>query len=167
MARIEIQLDDALVRDSLAGLLRAGANLHPAMDEIGAALVASTQQRFERGAGPDGNPWPRSLRATIEGGKTLVDSSRLLQSITHEASADGVTVGTNTIYAGTHQFGATIRAKGKALAFALPGGGFAVVQKVTIPARPFLGIDADDQREIGAILADHLRAAAPSLDGAP
>ena len=35
----------------------------PMMDEIGAAMVASTQLRFEDERDPDGNPWPPSIRA--------------------------------------------------------------------------------------------------------
>ena len=68
-------------------------------------------------------------------------------------SATGAAVGTNTIYAATHQFGAedrTIRAKkGKYLRFQT-GNGWVTVEKVTvnIPARPFLGISEEDQKEI-------------------
>jgi len=169
MASVHIRIDDDLVRRALAGLRAAAGDLYPAMDQIGAALTASTQARFERGRGPDGNPWPQSLRARLQGGQTLVDKAHLVQSITHQATGQGVDVGTNLIYAGIHQFGGTIKAKGGGkLRFKLAGGGFATVASVTMPARPFLGIDDDDERAIGAILADHLRAAAPgSIEGAP
>lgn len=117
-------------------------------DNIGASLVVSTQRRFERGQAPDGSPWPPSIRAMMEGGQTLVDSARLKQSITHIASDTGVEVGTNVLYAATHQFGATIRAKTEAgLTFRI-GDAWITKQQVTIPARPFLGLDENDETEI-------------------
>src|SRR5690606_18275189 len=92
-------------------------------EDVGAALSTSTQLRFERGQAPGGTPWPPSLRARLEGGQTLVKSGRLRDSITYEAGPAAVRVGTNTLYAATHQQGATIAAKaGGKLRFRLPGG---------------------------------------------
>ena len=100
----------------------------PLFDEIGASLVVSTQMRFERGEGPDGNPWPPSLRAIVEGGQTLVDTARLKGSISHEASDTGVAVGTNVLYAAIHQFGGTITRQDRQGA-GLPGAGGQWVRK--------------------------------------
>jgi len=125
-----------------------GENTLALFDAIGAALVTSTQQRMERGQAPDGSVWPPSIRALAEGGKTLIDKARLFQSITHEASATGVEVGTNVIYAAVHQFGATIEAKTeRGLRFRI-GDQFVTKQSVTIPARPFLGLDEADESMI-------------------
>ena len=135
-----VDLDDAAARRALTRLAGRAIDLEPAMDEIGAMLVASTLERFERGEDPDGNAWAPSIRALEQGGQTLVDTSQLRGSITHEAARDSVTVGTNVIYAAIHQLG------GKA------GRG----KKVTIPERAFLGINDDDAAEIGDILAEHL-----------
>lgn len=118
-------------------------------DNIGAALVTSTQKRFEDEQGPDGNPWPQSLRASLRGGRTLTDTARMVGSITHNAYDGGVEVGTNVIQAAIHQFGGTIRpVRADMLRFAIPGGGYATVGEVTIPARPFLGLDDADEAEI-------------------
>lgn len=144
--------------DALADAAAAMDHPRPLFDEIGAALAVSTQMRFERGVGPDGNPWPPSLRAIVEGGRTLVDSARLMGSITHEATDSGVAVGTNLIYAAIHQFGGVIRpVSAPKLAFKLATGQKAFVDQVTIPARPFLGLDDDDETEIAAIAADWIR----------
>lgn len=127
---------------------------------IGAHLAQTTKERFDQGMDPDGNPWPASIRVLVNGGNTLVDSRALRDSITYEADASGVEVGTNVIYAATHQFGATITAKSAgALRFNIPGVGFITKQSVTIPARPFLGMNAEDEVEIGAIITDQLAAA--------
>jgi phage virion morphogenesis protein len=137
--------------EAMAALGKAADRLeHPAalFDAIGALLTASTQRRFELGVDPEGNPWPPSLRVLLEGGRTLVDSGELVGSITWEASDTGAQVGTNSIKAGPHQFGATIRpVTARALAFEI-GGATVFAGEVTIPRRAFLGLDDDDEAMI-------------------
>lgn len=112
-------------------------------DAIGAALASSTLDRFEDQRGPDGRDWEPSDRVAKHGGLTLVDRGHLRASITHRPSDDFVEVGSNLIYAAIHQFGGEA---GRDLA-------------VAFPPRPYLGIDAADEREIGDIVTDHLRQA--------
>ena len=142
----------------LAELLARGRDLAPLMDRIGMALESSTTQRFEDEEAPDGTKWKPSRRVELEGGKTLTLTTRLRQSISYRHSAEEVEIGSNLIYAGVHQRGATIRAKGAgALHFKLPGGlGSRTVQQVVIPARPFLGVSAEDEDEIEALTGDYL-----------
>lgn len=130
------------------------------MDAIGATIASSTQQRFEDEQDPEGNPWPVSLRALIEGGRTLTDSARLVQSITHEPSESSVAIGTNVIYAAIHQEGGIIRAKtSRGLRFRGPGnGGWVTKQEVDMPRRAFLGLDEDDEADIRALCAEWLGA---------
>lgn len=146
---------------ALSALARAAAGLDdatPLYADIGMLLVTSAQQNFERESAPDGNPWPQSIRAKQEGGKTLSDTLRLLKSITHEAGPASVAVGTNVEYAAIHQLGGTIRAKtSRGLRFRMGGnGGWITKQSVTIPARPFLGLSQDDEKEIVALSEDYL-----------
>ena len=150
---------DGLVRAqrTMAELLDRTGDLEPLMSQIGAYGEESTVHRFETQRGPDGDRWEPSLRAKQTGGQTLVDSGRLRQSITWSASASEAEWGTNLIYAGVHQFGATIRAKGGGrLGFSIPGIGFRSPEEVVISARPFAGIDADDEDEIDAIVHDYI-----------
>jgi len=120
------------------------------MTSIAEGLRTSTIERFGSETSPGGERWQPSLRAK-EGGKTLVASSALRNSIRSQVSGDGLAVGTNDIRAATHQFGdtRTIRAKGKFLAFQI-GGNWVRVKSVTvsIPARPFLGVSAEDESDI-------------------
>lgn len=157
MTGVGIRIKPKGIDETLAALGRIAGRLdraEPMYDAIGGSLVASTQRRFEEGRAPDGNPWPPSIRALAEGGKTLVDTGRLMQSQTHIASETGVEVGTNLIYAAPHQFGATIRpVAAPKLRFRILGR-WVSVDEVTIPRRPFLGIDEDDEREIIAIAED-------------
>lgn len=128
-------------------------------DEIGAAMVVSTQNRFETETDPDGDPWAKSLRALLDGGRTLTDTAHLVSSLTHEASDTQVAWGTNVPYAVTHQTGMTIKAKSPGgMRWRAPGNGGWVreMEEVTIPQRSFLGVDEDDEAEIEAIASDWL-----------
>lgn len=148
---IEVTIADAPTRALLAALrARAGA-LQPAFREIGSMLKASTRQRFEAERGPSGQRWARLAQSTQRkrvtkaarrGGANILRNKGLLYaSITYLATTDDVRVGTNKRYAAIHQLGGTPdMAAGPA----------------AIPARPFLGLDAADEVEIGAILAKHL-----------
>jgi phage virion morphogenesis protein len=178
-AGVRITGQDAALQE-LGRLVARAGNPRGMFERIGASLVASTQRRFETGTEPGGSPWPPSLRALATGGKTLVDTARLMQSITFIASESGVEVGSNVIYAAIHQFGGDIahpartqtvhrkvnKSTGKLSGFVKKGKAthaqeVAVGAHTThIPARPFLGIDVDDAREIVLIAEDWLRAEA-------
>lgn len=169
---IKVGAEDALA--SLAGYIARTSQPRGMFERIGASLVTSTQRRFEQGRDPAGSPWPPSLRALTEGGKTLIESARLMQSQTHIASDTGVEVGTNVIYAAIHQFGGTIKqgareqvlhfkhnARTGRTRFAKANSKANYAKKaqigartITMPARAFLGLDDDDDREIIAIAQD-------------
>lgn len=146
------------------GRLATPARRQTLMEGIGAFGVYSTQEHFMDERAPDGTAWKPSARAAATGGKTLRDSNLLFQSMTYSATADAAEWGTNRIYAGIHQFGGEIVPKTKkALKFAVHGGKFVVVRKVTIPARPFLGVSEEEGRRIEDIAADFIKA---ETDGA-
>jgi len=140
-------------------LLARGENMRPVMEDIAAHLEESTRERFETQRAPDGTPWMPSGRALRQAGTTLTRDGHLNDDITRRVTGRRIDVGTNMIYAATHQFGATIRPKtAKALAFRI-GSDFIMTQKVEIPARPFLGISAADEDAIGDLVNDYLTGA--------
>lgn len=159
--RLETSGAQAIER-ALAGLVARFDDIEPLMTGIGVYLEGATIERFDTVTAPDGSSWTPSIRAKTEGGKTLTDSTQLRSSITSDPDSRSVAVGTNKIYAGIHQFGGTIRAKSAAgLRFQLPGGlGFRRVMEVEMPARPFLGLSAEDETEILAQIEDYARDAA-------
>lgn len=129
------------------------ADKEPLMDAIGVALVTSTQRRFEEGKDPDGREWDKTHR----GGQILVESGLLRDSVTYQVSGDTVRIGSNRIYAAIHQFGGVIKPKAaKVLAFTV-GGAAVFARQVTIPARAFLGINAEDIADIRGAIADFIR----------
>lgn len=147
--RAWISVDDAEVRGALQRLLALGQNASPAMREVAALGKTATRLRFRAERGPDGQRWKPSLRAQLVGGRTLTKDRHLAGSINASSGANFAEWGVNRIYAAIHQFGGVIRAKSAGgLKFRIPGGGFAVVKAVRMPARPYLGVNEDDRANI-------------------
>ena len=155
-----INVDDTEVRGALQRLLALGKNATPAMKEISALGESATRLRFRAERGPDGQRWKPSLRAQLVGGRTLTKDGHLAGSINASSGADFAEWGVNRIYAAIHQFGGVIRAKSAGgLKFRIPGGGFAVVKSVRMPARPYLGVNEDDRADILDVFQRHIGSA--------
>lgn len=150
VASIKIELDDLEARAALAGLEARAGDFSPLFVQFGMLLEGSARNRIENSnLSPDGIEWPVSLRVKEFGGKTLRDSGELAASLTHQPERMQVVIGSNLIYAGVHQDGAEIFPKdADALGFRLPNGQFVTVGKVTIPARPYLGVSSDDAEDM-------------------
>lgn len=136
------------------------ANLKVPSKALAQSLKTSTRERFQTQKSPDGQSWKASVRAVEKGGVTLTDTAILKNSIRSKSSEKGFAVGTDLKYAATHQYGdsRTIRAKSnKGLRFKVNGRWVTKKKvKVTIPARPYLGISEDDIREIKGTLEDFI-----------
>lgn len=128
---------------------------------LGAQVRSTTMERFKRSKDPTGKRWKTSIRAASEGGKTLIQTAQLRNSIRVKSDASGLAVGTNLVYAATHQFGdeRTIRAKkAKALRFRVNGQWISKQQvRVKIPARPYLGLSEDDLQELKESVEDFIQ----------
>lgn len=132
---------------------------------INAALAEgvreSTLERFRQSKGPDGRRWKSSKRTLLEGGKILVKTAQLRNSIQARSDASGFAVGTNAKHAATHQFGEpgrTIRVRRKkALRFQIGDKWIMRKQvKIKIPARPFLGLSEKDMQEMKDTVEDFI-----------
>lgn len=142
-------IDDADIRDKLERLLDRMENREGFFKNVGEHLLNSVRDNFENERGPDGAGWQRLSPVTIA--KRLHDhgdapltilrvSGGLIGSINYAADTNAVRVGTAEVYAAIQHFG------GKA----------GRNRKVTIPARPYLGMSADDQEAIVEIAEDWL-----------
>ncbi|MEG2567565.1 MAG: phage virion morphogenesis protein [Acinetobacter sp.] len=139
------------ITEWLNKVLKQAGDHSKLMHNIGSVLEHNTKQRINTGIGTDDKPWQKSWRAKLQGGTTLRDTSRLYNSIKYTVLDGGkrVVVGTNVFYAPVMHYGATIRAKtGKYLKFKTTMGGWAQIQSVIIPSRPFLGMSVDDSQEV-------------------
>lgn len=150
-ARLELELRGLPeVSRRLSRLAERMGDPTPALNEVGEALLNSTRERFRSRKAPDGTPWAPLSEATKQAkpknkGKVLVLEGQLMRSLNYEADRDGLLFGSPEVYAGTHQFGREAR-PGEGLPF----GGAA------IPARPFLGLSAEDIARIDEIFDDWL-----------
>lgn len=121
---------------------------------IGALGEDQTKQRIlvDKTA-PDGTPWPPNL----EGTPILVRTgSHLHNSIASIAGGGIAEWGSGWEFAHVHQYGATIKPKtAERLVFKI-GGKTARAKAVKIPPRPFIGLSADNRREIVEEVTDFL-----------
>ena len=160
MARINIEYDDREVASALRRVINAGGDLTPAMRSIAAALEDSVAEAFASEKSPSGVPWADLSDTTKSArekrgkwpGETLQVTGNLADSIESRYDADEAVVGTNVVYAATHQFGAARGAFGtsygnNALGTPIPWG--------DIPARPFLGLNTEAETTILEFLKRH------------
>lgn len=160
--RLTVDLDAAA---AIAGMTRAAeVARHPAplLRQIGVYLVHSTQARFPTARSPAGEAWaPLNPQYALfkTGPGILIGSGMsggLQGSITSEVVGDTVAWGSNKVSAAVHQFGATIvPVRAKALRF-MYGSSVQVRKSVTIPARPYLGLSAEDAEEIAWLTGRYL-----------
>lgn len=122
------------------------------LSSIGALGEDQTRRRIsDEKTGPDGSAWPANAEGTSILHRT---GQHLLQSISWMQSGDVVEWGAAWEFAHIHQFGAVILPKAaKRLSFLL-GGRRVFARRVTIPARPFLGISEANAKEIEQLVSD-------------
>lgn len=101
---LKINIKDMTLRQRLLGMENRMRNLRPVFLDFGERMKRSIEANFQAGGRPA--PWPPSKKAS---GRTLIESSRLKNSIAYVASDQGMVIGTNVPYAAIHQFGGTIR----------------------------------------------------------
>jgi phage virion morphogenesis protein len=136
---VAIELDLASVRR--AASLLSDVDLEAVADQIGSLLITSTAERIDtEKADPEGAPWQRwsdAYSRRRKGHHSLLSSSGDLRDslnayVTGSGEDISVIVGASRVYAATHQLGDQPRG---------------------IPARPYLGLSADDRTRIEALVA--------------
>lgn len=169
-------------QSALTALKRALGDKKTILRQIGEVLVASTDERFVSMQSPSGEPWkplhPRTIRQKRNKNKILTERGLLRGSIHYELNGDTLEVGTDRKYGAIHQFGGVVKipartqtvkvgtkgknkgrfmkAKSKA-AHAIERTFTIPAHDVSIPARPFLGLSAEDEQAIQRIVEKRLR----------
>ena len=151
--------------NTLIKALKSRANdMKPVMAAIGNQVVKSIRQNFRE----EGRPvkWTPSKKTR---GRTLLGTGALMKGIHYELDNDGAAVTVKTgpqKYAAIHQFGGTTAAHDivarnrKALRFTV--GGLTIYRKSvkhpgsTIPARPYMMLQDEDEMKIEELLTRHL-----------
>jgi phage gpG-like protein len=106
---LTLTLNQAGFDATVARLLSGVKDFSQVTPEIAQILENSVRRNFREGGRP--GRWPASKRADGDAGygnasgQTLVDTSRLMNSIIGTGDAHAVKVGTNVEYAAAHNFG--------------------------------------------------------------
>ncbi len=141
MAGVQVRIDTRDIARLQARLDKLGrvddADL---LDAIGATVESQTRRRIaDEKTSPDGERWPdwssKYAKRRHGGHSLLVGEANLLDSVHYVVGSGEVEIGSNLIYFATHQFGDDDR---------------------NIPARPPLGISADDEPELQEMIGDWL-----------
>lgn len=116
----------------------ANPDFDPLLDALGALVVSQTEERItQEKAAPDGTAWPelseRYAKRKKKGSGILELEGDLRDSLVYLVSGQTVEVGSNLIYAATHQFGDEDRG---------------------IPQREFLGISDENEEAINELIDD-------------
>ena len=130
----------------LNGMALKPADRKQLLHDIGVEMEAQTQERFHTKTDPDGNDWKALAESTVNFYKKKFGSKNpfngllwrnspvpLRDTVISEAGSLEVLVGATAVYSAVHQFGY----KG-------------------IPARPYLGLGADDRAEVIGIISRFL-----------
>ncbi|AXR09994.1 phage virion morphogenesis protein [Pseudomonas aeruginosa] len=127
-------------------------NLTTPLQDVSEYLQLSTDARFRAQVGPDGTPWAPLSPTTLarkKGNRILRESGLLQDTLRGQVEGNELHFGTDRPYGAVHQFG---QPKGKS--GTTPRG--APIPWGDIPARPYLGLSAEDEVEIPMILHDYL-----------
>jgi phage virion morphogenesis protein len=134
---IEIKLDNKEIVDKLLDLAKRGENLRPLMKNIAGIFAYSTEENFKAEGRPkwqDLSEVTKKKRIEIDKypGQILQVEGKLAASVSTYYDDEGAIIGSNLDYAAIHQL----------------GGDAGKGRKVKIPARPYLKLTEEDQREI-------------------
>ena len=160
---IEVSFDDVSPRESFEELRKFGEDQSGLMGNIADAMRTQTMERIGKTkTDPDGRKWTANKAGT----PTLVATTSLLTTIGARSGPDYAQVGSAMPYAAIHQTGGEItRTYRRGLAFT-SAGTFSTQWTIKIPARPYLGIGADDREDIENLVGVALVAALKPKGGA-
>ncbi len=147
---LTIDIDDAELQAEMKRKLAKLDNLAPFHKNVGEHMMLSVEERFETETAPDGAAWAqhapatRTARLKKYGNAPLTilrAEGHLAGSFNYRADAGQVQIGSPIVYAAIHHF----------------GGQAGRNRKVTIPARPILGLSPFDREAIHAMAEKFLK----------
>ena len=146
MVWTRVKVDEGGVSRLLSRLLLNDAKRAEMLDQIGEASVREIKMHFINQQTPRGIKWWKSKRALKDPSRpTMLNTLKLMNSITYKQSGGAVEVGTDDIRAGTLNFGASKGQYGNGVPFG------------DIPARQFLGVSSQNEIKVRDIVNSFLR----------
>lgn len=123
------------------------------LEEIAALGESQTRRRItDEKTAPDGTPWKPNLAGTSI---LLQSGQNLLASVASSSDDEEAVWGAGWEFAHIHQDGAVITAKTAAALQFRVGDRSVHAKSVTIPARPFVGLSAENRAELDELITDH------------
>ncbi|MFK3641410.1 phage virion morphogenesis protein [Pseudomonas protegens] len=151
-AMLDVNVDLDLVGKALEELAERLGDLTTPFNDIAEYLHQSTDDRFRQKVAPDGSPWAPLSGVTLarkKGPGILREKGTLQDTMRHQATSTELAFGTDRPYGAVHQFGQHKGASGsRGKGRPIPWG--------DIPARPYLGLSAEDETEVLLIIHDYL-----------
>lgn len=152
---MQVMVDDPALK-AIQDLEERVRFLDPVRRDFGERMVRSVRLNFSAGGRP--NPWKPTKKPR---GKTLIESARLMNSITYQVDGEMVAIGTNVVYAAAHQFGVDKQVSVAARTKRHLGGRRLRAGKrnrhMFLPARPFLLVQTSDLDYLHKRIAEHLK----------
>ncbi|MDO4776308.1 MAG: phage virion morphogenesis protein [Cardiobacteriaceae bacterium] len=149
-----LNINDPRIIAYLEDLARAGFLDKAVWKTIGEALLRSTKKRYAKQQAPDGTRWaPLSPQYAAwkkrhkKGRKILKLEGEMRNTLNYQAGDASVAIGSDREYSSIHQFGGRFKAFGQ--------------HNAVMPARPFLGLSAEDEQAILDTIADAFEANQP------
>lgn len=178
-AMLDVVVDDSAIGKALEGLVERLGDLTTPLLDIAEYLHQSTDDRFRKQVAPDGTPWAPLAPSTLAAKRSkriLRDSGNLQDTLRSNVSSDELEFGTDRPYGAIHQLGGKIEhaARSQQVYFrqgkdGSVGNRFVKKSKsnfaqwitrgshvTEIKARPYLGLSAQDETEILAIIQDYV-----------
>lgn len=165
MSSVQISIDDGNLTDLLKKASSAIGSTDALMKNLGESLLNVTLERMDREEAPDGSKW-QDLNPGYKSGKRGTRmlqeqgmSSGLKGSLTYRVSGNELELGSSKVYAAIHQYGGDIKPVSADRLYFNIAGRVVTAKKVTIPARPYLGIGQNEMDAIENVAQDILAAA--------
>lgn len=129
------------------------------LEALARLIQQSVRERLIAGGpAPDGSAWAPN----IEGRRPILHrSGALARSIDYAVAGMQAVIGSGLIYAAIHQFGGVIVPKAADRLSFMIGNRHVFARKVTMPARPYIGLSGEDRAELVQAAAAYLRSLFP------
>ncbi|WP_339524236.1 phage virion morphogenesis protein [Pseudomonas sp. EL_65y_Pfl2_R96] len=178
-AMLDVVIDTTTIGKALGELSERLGDLTTPLNDIAEYLHQSTDDRFIKQVAPDGSPWAPLAPSTLarkKGGRILRNKGTLQDTMRHSVSGNELAFGTDRPYGAIHQDGGKVEhaARSQQVYFrqgkeGSVGNRFVKKSKsnfaqwvtrgahdTEIKARPYLGLSAEDDVELLAIIQDYL-----------
>lgn len=160
-AVVELKIDHPGYEALLARFRKlTDAQADELLETIGSEIESQTRRRIsEERKGPEGELWEPTLKTKKPGKSLLQEEGHLVDSLQSFVGVTSVETGSNLVYAAIHQFG--FNGPQKVREHTRKGRPVrAHTRHMVMPARPYLGMNAANEKDIASTVNDFFTALA-------